>query len=895
MGTLLAVRTPYLASFSVLSLFLLLSGCPTDVPPVDAPSPEDAGADAPPDGGVPCSDDPLQDACLPAEPTYDGPSAPVEILRDANGVPHVYGETDADAYFGSGYMQATDRLLQMELTRRRALGRRAEVLGESYVDDDRTLRIMNIPRWAELNRRQMLVEEPAQYELVQAWVAGINRRIDEVTAGTAPLPVGFSELDFMPEHWSIADGFAVGKLILFGNANLIEYEVLASVIRQYLPTLDAMLPLLQPMQDTFILPPEERPARAITHEVEGALPHVPTADRPDLLGANFPERFATFRETLHGGLGARGASNNWAVDGRHTENGRPLIAGDPHQGLDSPSLMWMHHINSADAGGTLDVNGFAFVGTPSVQLGHNRDLAWTATTTYPDWMDLWSVRHDAVANTVVLGTDTLPVVIRREEIRVRGEAAPRVVEIEDVARSGTFTGGVLLPDDFFPIALDPRPRRRVLFSWTGFRPTHEAQGFHGFNVASTRDEYDAAADRNELGAFNFLAADATGITYRSSPLTPVRNEAVGGVDREPWIVRDGDQVGTLWTLATFLVDGTTLPHSRGGTRGWIATANNEPFGFMNDGRAAGDAFYFGVFFDPGTRAHRIESELTRLLERPEPLTRADMQALQDDTHNEVADALVPALTAAWDGRAGDASLASLRDRPDLLALVERLRSWDRRMERTSSDAVVFNAYAHFLARGVLSDELSLVFEPILSSSAMFVLKLLVIVLEDESYFDEGRSFLLVNALSETAAWLEMRFGGIEASRYTWADYHFTCFSGLAGVAALEGGCTATDGGIGTVNVSDSAFFESGAITPRMRTESHGGSIYRLVAEFDASGRPHAFVNVPRGNSGDPDSPHWDDLHADWTENVYRELLFDRAEIEASAAGPGGGGTITLAP
>ena len=120
---------------------------------------------------------------------------------------------------------------------------------------------------------------------------------------------------------------------------------------------------------------------------------------------------------------------------------------------------------------------------------------------------------------------------------------------------------------------------------------------------------------------------------------------------------------------------------------------------------------------------------------------------------------------------------------------------------------------------------------------------------------------------------------------------------MPGVPGLDGGCIPTDGSLGTVDVSDSDFFRSDTegLVPRERTESTGGAIFRMVAEFDEAGRPHAFVNVPRGNSGDPASPHWDDLHADWAAGVHRELLFERAEVEASALGDGGGGEQLLAP
>src|SRR5690606_35505382 len=117
------------------------------------------------------------------------------------------------------------------------------------------------------------------------------------------------------------------------------------------------------------------------------------------------------------------ASNNWAVSGEFTANGRPMIAGDPHQPLQAPSLFFAQHLRARD--GSLDVNGFSFVGTPSVQLGHNRDIVWTATTTYPDWMDLVTVRVDGDA--ILVGGERKRFSRRTEVISVRG-GGERTVE-----------------------------------------------------------------------------------------------------------------------------------------------------------------------------------------------------------------------------------------------------------------------------------------------------------------------------------------------------------------------------------------------------------------------------------------------------------------------------------
>ena len=326
-----------------------------------------------------------------------------------------------------------------------------------------------------------------------------------------------------------------------------------------------------------------------------------------------------------------------------------------------------------------------------------------------------------------------------------------------------------------------------------------------------------------------------------------------------------------------------LPHSRGGARGWIGTANDEPYGLTDDGSIVGDPFYFGVYFDPGTRAARIESELDRLTTRGN-VTIEDMLALQDDTYNPFTEDFLTPLFAYWDARMTDPALVDYRGRSDLDGLVTRLRAWDRRMERTSSDAVVFNALMFFLARGVIADDLGLVFNPILDQSATYIMKLLAIVVNDrtpngDTFFADGRSTAFVRALDSVATYLTAQFGGTEASRYTWGAVHGTLFRSISG-PRLDGGFWPTDGSLGTVNVSDAGFFDAG--DPRTRFESTGGSIFRLAVQFAADGTPQAMVNIPRGISGDPDSPHFADLQADWVDSRSRPLLVERADVEAVA-------------
>ncbi len=840
-----------------LALTTALTGCGGDaLVPADAAVPDTGPPDAgPPDAGPPF-----------VEPTFPGLGAEVTILRDHSGIPHIYGTTDGDAFYASGYMQATDRLFQMDVMRRRSLGRLAEVFGPTRLDDDRTSRLMALPRWGRLSAERARDEAPDEFALVTAWVAGVNARIAEIAAGDAPMPYGFTALDYAPEPWSVLDAFGIGHTILFSNANTLEYELLSTVVRDFLPEIDGSVPITQALEDAFVLPPDERPAGRATAPLTNAPPAPPRALPADARARleDFAQRAASFRS---------GGSNNWAVAGAHTDNGRPLIAGDPHQPLRSPSLFWAQHLSSREGGGTLDVVGFSFVGSPAIQLGHNRRLAWTATTTYPDTMDLWDVRVTSAG--AELGGEVVPVRERIEEIAVRGAPTERY-RVRDVPGHG-----VLLPNDFAPVPL-VGPGRAVLFRWVGFAATNEARLFLAIDRAETVDAFDAAVRTSEIAAFNFLAADASGLTYRIGVQVPDRGDPAR-FTQPPWKMMRGDDASTLWRPGAFLAT-DALPHSRAEARGWIATANNDPYGFTSNGRYDDDPLYFGVFWDPGTRARRIEDELARLVDRPEPVTRVDMETLQDDTRSLFADRMLPYLAQAMTRVSSEPALAEWRDRTDLVALADALAAWDRRMERGSPEAVIFEGFMNFLCSQALEDDLSLVYGPIASGAMGAIARYTIFALDGTipdtaGLLAEGRDVLALRALDLTATWLTERFGGTDTTLYTWGALHGTVFDGeIPGDARLDGGFEPTDGSHGTVNVSETTFFEEGR--PRARLDSDSGAIYRMVTAFESDGTPAARVQFPRGNAGEPDSPHWADTVADWRDGRYRPMHFRRADVEA---------------
>ncbi len=832
----------------------------------DVPNASDIPSDVPVEGGAPGARCQRRAGRSPEHtfPRFEGPRSPVEVYRDALGIPHLYAASDADLFFASGYLQAVDRLFQMELMRRGAAGTLAEVIGPEKLRQDQLVRMVDLPRWSRESADRVARESPELYGLLVAWVAGVNRRVEEVRAGTVPLPPGFrrTEFDFLPARWAPDDPIAVSRLVLFQNANQIEYDILASIVRRYVPA-GASLPIFQSLNDSFIVPPEFRPQAGVMSQVWPEDAPWPFPDDAEVRLRDFSAAMAPFRS---------GGSNNWAVAARHSANGRPLLAGDPHQPLQSPSVFWAQHMNSADQGGSFDVVGFSFVGTPLVQLGHNRNVAWTATTAYPDMMDLFDVEVES--GSARIGDSHQPVQRCVERIAVRGREPTEYVVEEVPGR------GVLLPADFTPVPL-AGPGNRLLLAWTGFAATHEAAAFTVLNRARTVEEFDRGVDLMELGAFNFIAADRRDITYRSHVTLPDRGDPRTMLPAHRVI--DGNNPRGWWTGQTLAT--ARFPAARNPIQGFLSSANNDPFGFTGNGQVEDDPWYFGVWFDPGTRAQRIESELARLVAagRVEP---AAMQALQLDTYNTLADELLPTLEAAVNRLPTDPTLAEFRAEPDLVALADALRTWDRKMDRASSGAVVFEAWQNFFARRALADDLTLVFDAILGAQPVYMMKILSLTVRGrypgaDRFLQGGVHPIALRALVDTRDWLTQRFGGVEPSRYRWDRFHRTRIQPSFSAAGPFGTEPfPTDGSVGTVNVSQAPFFDGAAA--REHHESRSGAVYRMVTSFDEDGTPSTVVNFPRGNSGDPTSPWWSNTQADWQAGVYRAVVFRREAVVQAA-------------
>jgi penicillin amidase len=344
-----------------------------------------------------------------------GLATPVEVRFDRQGIPHVRAVLEVDAWRALGWLHASDRLFQMELRRRAASGRLAEVFGSAAVTLDRSARRLGYEAMAQ---RDWEATGDAERAALRAYADGVNSFLADHA-----LPLEMKALGLVPEPWSPIDELAFQRLM---------YEDLS----------------IAATREQGLFDDARRRGLTAATEIydasEGGRTHV----APEL------EEFLTrgHREVGPGGEPlerASAGSNAWAIAGSRTASGHPLLAGDPHLDAERPGVWYAAHLSSADG---LDLAGLTLPGAPAILIGHNARAAWSVTMNQADDGDLFLERIDATAGTYLHAGTWMPLVKTQETIHVKGaadvvEEVWRTVEGPIVER---FEGGFALARKIAP-------------------------------------------------------------------------------------------------------------------------------------------------------------------------------------------------------------------------------------------------------------------------------------------------------------------------------------------------------------------------------------------------------------------------------------------------------------
>ena len=480
--------------------------------------------------------------------TVRGLQAPVTVIRDRWGVPHLYAENAHDLFFAQGYVHAQDRMWQMDFNRRVPSGRLSELFGEVTLPSDRFLRTIGMRRSADAERSRL---DPEALAALGAYAAGVNAWLDR---NASRLPLEFTILRYRPEPWTPTDTLAFGKFLAWTLGGNWRYQLLrAHLIARF--GVEGLRVLLPPY-------PSDAPVV------------VPPSARARSWGTT-----ALLRLVDAGGLRAGLGSNNWVLSGSRTETGRPILANDPHLEAQMPSIWYEMHLH----GGPYDVIGATIPGVPGVLIGHNADVAWGVTNAAPDVQDLYIERFDPSDPTRYLYRGRWePATVVRETIRVRGRPDPVAADVR-ITRHGPILNDVVDGLGSF-----------LALRWTALDPGTIFASVLRLDRARTWREFRAALRLWTVPAQNFVYADRQGnIGYQLPGRIPIRAGG-GGLTPVPGWTGEYEWIGEI--------PFDRLPSVLNPPRGYIVTANNQ---------IVPDDYPYLVSheWDPGFRAKRIETLL----------------------------------------------------------------------------------------------------------------------------------------------------------------------------------------------------------------------------------------------------------------------------------------------
>jgi penicillin G amidase len=759
---------------------------------------------------------------LAGEISLPGLNAPVEIFYDSFGVPHIYADNEEDAYFAFGYAHAQDRLFQMEMIRRAASGRLAEVLGPDLIPVDKLFRTLGFNEFAGSNASTFLSSDTSSYyRSLHAYIRGVNAFIKN-----GDTPIEFTVIGIPKTEFTVEDVYCAVGFMSLGFAEGFEADPVFQKIRTELGH--------EHLHDLAI----NTPADAKIIPVFNGRSKTGGEDR--LISA-LRDGFSRLPVPLFQG------SNGWVVSAEKSESGFPILANDTHIGFSQPAVWYEAHI---------EYPGFSFyghhlAGVPYGILGNNRFCGWGLTMFENDDVDFFSeTLNPDNPNQVKFRDQWEDLKIRREVIKVKGESDV-VLEVKHSRHGPLINGIVEGVDQEEPVAL----------SWQLLLLENRAiETLFRLSRATSFDEAERAVAMIAAPGLNFMYGDRAGnIAWFAAAKLPIRPAHV-----QSKVFLDGAS-GEDEYLGYY--DFSKNPRSVNPPSGYVYSANNQP-------DSVEGVLYPGYYYPKG-RAGRI----VELLETDKKFSVSDLQQINldhvsrmqaeiahtiaaileetssdDEALNEVIDRL-----KKWDGN-HDASLAA----PTIYYAVMA-----QMLNSTFHDELGDKAFSILLKTAVLKNS---------------VLSLLN--KENSPWWDdvttpdrrETRNEIILKSTRDGLAALGESMGRNMES-WSWGKVHtLTHKHALGSVRLLDGffnvGPFAVSGGSEAINNLDFVY-RTGSVF-----EVSSGPALRKVMDF---GDIENGVTVsPTGQSGNVMSRHYKDQALMFVEGKTRKMMMNEEEIRRSS-------------
>jgi penicillin G amidase len=774
-----------------------------------------------------------------------GLQAPVMVLRDAHGVPHVTAANLPDLFFAQGYITAQDRLWQMDLTRRAVGGEMAEIFPaasgpqqpvsrstaavrprKTWVDYDKQQRLMRLRAVSERVAQQLPARDRAFFE---AYAKGVNAYIEQHQKN---LPIEFKVLGYKPRRWTATDSLliGIGMSQLLNPQYEMEYarerigarlspELMADLYppsspRDHPPASEAGFPESTPAGSRKGAQPAQPPARSRAATPSGVDRYAHLHDPDDGL----PIHARTGREwdpLLPG-------SNNWVVSGAHTVSGKPLLANDMHLPHRVPGVWYEIHLHSGD----FNMEGFSLPGLPFVSVGHNQRIAWGFTNLNPDVQDLF-IENFNTAGEYQTPTGWQKPEIDHQTIHVKGR--PDVAFDVVATRHGPIIS-----------SLFPGETRQIALGWLLYDPRAITVPLFDLDSAQNWEQFRKALSQFATPSQNVVYADIDGnIGYQPMGFVPIRAAGDGTV---PVSGADGKHDWTGY------VPFDKLPNLYNPPSGIIATANAKitPDGYP---------YQLATQWFPPYRTERIYE----LLKSGKKFAPADMLAIQTDITSAYDRFFAEKFVYAID----HSSKATERTRQ----AAEIMRNWDGRMQAELAAPTIEVRTRRYLWEMLLEPKLGNDIDNYEWSEAAVALENIV---RDQPARWLAPGYANFNDLLTAAVEKALKDAPADLKTWKYGEAYpvgiihpvFSAFPILHGQASIAGpGRQPQSGGGYTVKQVGRGF----------------GPSERMTVDF--SNLDGSTFNLVLGESGQPFSPHYMDHWDAWYNNKTFTLAFSDEAIE----------------
>ena len=760
-----------------------------------------------------------------ALPDYDedvkltGLTAEVTVFRDSLAIPHVYATNEKDLYTAVGYLMAQDRLWQMDLLRRVTQGRLAEIFGKGFVDADVLFRAL---RFTEKSERIYAEAEPNLRESLDAFTAGVNQYI--ANAGKK-LPPEFGILGYKPEPWQPVNSLNLIGYMAWDLSSGWTFEIV----------LDQLRDMVGPELANFVV---ADPDSVHTTATQTGF-HL---DKKTLAAFNNLSKTVSVVDKL--GLDIFRGSNNWAVSGKKSTTGKPLLANDMHLGLNIPGIWYqMHQVIP----GKLNVTGVVLPGQPMVIAGHNDKIAWGFTNVMTDDTDFYlETINPSNPGQYRLDGQWRDLKTVEEVIRIKG--GDSVIRYNLFTHRGPIISGMKKVSD-----------KTLSLRWMGNEPSNEMRTVYYLNRAT-----DWTSFRDALKTFisvnqNVVYADQEGnIGLQSTIGIPIRQG-------NRTLVSPGDTSLYDWKG---IVPFEELPYTFNPECGYVSSANCKT--------APNDyPYYISSWFLLPYRLDRIRE----MLAAKEKLSVEDFRQIQTDQRSKMAEKFTRYFVSHLNLTDG------LNEKEK--ALYEKMRNWDFSMAADRAEPLIFEKWYWLTGVNLMKDQLdSALFEGIIGDKTLFENFMENVLVHPEcGWVDDlstssvketlgniiGASFReSVRVLSETC--------GENPDYWKWGDVHtFTITHPLASVKMLDKvfklsrGPFAVGGSFHTVEPYSNPLDQPSKVS--------SGASERHI--FDLSNWDHSLTVIPTGESGIPSSSHFCDQTEMYIGNRYHPDYFSAATVQAA--------------